>query len=186
MAKRPLPTPEELRQLLDYNPETGEMFWKERPAAMFCDVDKNRELIARAWNKRWVGKPAFTAINAGYLTGALFSANCRAHRVAWEIYHGEWPENQIDHINGDRSDNRISNLRHVTDAENKQNVKRRSDNTSGVTGIGNFGAGKWRAQIMCAQIRHHIGIFHTFDEAVAARKKAETDMGFHKNHGRAT
>lgn len=188
MAKRQLPSPDELRQLLNYDPETGLFVWKRRPEEMF----EARGSIARAtgagcWNGRWAGRPAFGLCTThGYMIGSIQFQKVRAHRVAWAMHYGAWPNSEVDHINGNRADNRINNLRLVTSSENKQNMKRRTDCPSGVTGVYWWPQSeKWRVQIAARGIRQHIGMFKTFEEAVAARKAAEARLGFHENHGRA-
>nr|WP_175479900.1 HNH endonuclease signature motif containing protein [Paracoccus homiensis] len=108
----------------------------------------------------------------------------QAHRVAWAVIHGRWPNGEIDHINGDRSDNRLANLREVTKRENHRNMAIRSDNTSGVTGV--YWArekGKWAAYIKADKMVA-LGRYDTFAEAVAARRAAEKVLGYHPNHGR--
>lgn len=166
-------TPERLRELLDYNPETGELRWKPRPATMF-----KAEHWQRTWNTRQAGRPAFTVGDKGYRRGMIFRRMYLAHVVAWAISTGKWPDGQIDHINGVRDDNRLANLREVTRSENCRNGKRRSSNTSGVNGVARHGD-RWRAYIMV-----HLGIFDTLEEAAAARKDAESRLGYHPNHGR--
>lgn len=172
---------ETLRALLDYNPETGDLTWKPRPVSMF-----KAPRDAAAWNARYAGRPALTTINGcGYLTGGIFDRQRLAHRVAWAICHGEWPVDQIDHQNGDRTDNRISNLRVVSHSENGRNQKRPRTNTSGVIGVSwSLSAGKWRALITADGARKHLGYFADFYAAVAARKAAEAEHGFHPHHGR--
>lgn len=98
-------TPFELRQLVEYDPETGSLIWKQR--------DGNARL-----NSKLAGKPAFAQLSDGYLTGRIKGKNYKAHRIAWAVAYGEWPQGQIDHINGDRSDNRLPNLRVVSNSEN--------------------------------------------------------------------
>ena len=186
MAKKPLPTPDELRQLLRYEPDTGKLFWKERPPESFKSDGHNGSLSSSsAWNTRYAGKEAFTSKSHGYLSGSLYKRLTRAHRVAWAITHGEWPCGEIDHINGDRSDNRLINLREVTSQENKQNARRRADNTSGVVGVSRCrDSDRWRARIFLAGSELHLGRFGSFEAAVKARKAAEIEFGFHHNHGR--
>lgn len=108
------------------------------------------------------------------------------HRIAWALHHGCWPDDQIDHINGNPEDNRIANLRAVSNAENQRNARRKCTNTSGVTGV------SWhsRDHVWHANIREkgrllYLGSFDSFDEAVAVRKAAEHEYGYHENHGRA-
>ncbi|WPZ05488.1 HNH endonuclease signature motif containing protein [Pelagerythrobacter marinus] len=187
MAKKPLPTPEQLRQLLRYEPETGKLYWRERPADLFQARGKfPPEHGAKVWNARWAGAEAFTAVaKEGYHVGAINFRTMRAHRVIWAIVYGAWPVGEIDHINGIRSDNRLCNLRVVSPSANRKNMKRRKDNPSGATGVYWWPTSrKWRVQIKSCGERRHIGMFDTFEEAVAARKAAEAKHGFHRNHGR--
>ena len=108
------------------------------------------------------------------------------HRVIWEKHNGKIPKGlEIDHINHDRLDNRIENLRLVTKQENQRNAKRRIDNTSGVTGVVWRNENKrWYAQIGIDGKNIHLGCFSEFSDAVNARKNAEVLYGFHKNHGK--
>lgn len=108
-----------------------------------------------------------------------------AHRVAWALHYGEWPDGQIDHINGDKADNRLDNLRVVTAQGNAKNRPLRSDNTSGHVGVYWVTETKqWMAQIKVDGRQVTIGRYKTFEDAVVARKKAEEVHGYHANHGR--
>lgn len=100
------------------------------------------------------------------------------------MFNGETPDGmQIDHINHDRSDNRIQNLRMVTKISNGRNLTKKINNTSGVTGVSWYKSrGKWRVQIMVDRKSMHIGYFSDFESAVAARISANERYGFHKNH----
>lgn len=171
----------DLRRMLDYCPETGALTWKPRPVEMFKTA---RDW--KAWSTRFAGMPAFAAPDSrGYLQGKILGKVRLAHRIAWALFHGEWPVDQIDHINGNRADNRISNLRVVTNAENARNQKRRGDSTSGATGVYlHKQRGKWGAHITVDGRKKHIGLFQDFSSAVSARKAAEVERGFHLNHGR--
>jgi len=153
---------------------------------MFSEGFHPRNHQANVWNARYAGAPALASLNnEGYHRGAIFDAMMRAHRVAWAIYYVEWPEHQIDHINGDRADNRIENLRTVTHAENGRNTKLNCRNKSGVSGVDWFPRTKrWRARIVFEQSEKHLGYFEHFEDAVAARKAAEKELNFHPNHGR--
>lgn len=92
---------------------------------------------------------------------------------------------EIDHINHDRSDNRIENLRLVTGGENKKNQSIRKRNKSGFTGVGwHSKAKKWRAEIKSGGVYMYLGLYSSIGDAVNARKMAEIELGFHDNHGR--
>lgn len=166
-----------IRQLLTYDAETGRLVWQPRPLCMF-----KTQRHCSVWNARYANGEAFTSVSGGHRIGAIFDRKFKAHRVAWAIFHGEWPDGDIDHINGDGLDNRISNLRVVSHRMNMQNVKRRRDSASGVTGVCWFKRyNKWMARIGTK----HIGYFDTLEAATAARRAAEAEHGFHSNHGRA-
>lgn len=176
-------TGEVVRELLDYDPATGAFKWRERDIKHFRGTaGRTASHAAANWNSRYAGKPALTANTSdGYLHGNIYNRKVKAHRVAWLMVHGEWPDGQIDHINGDRSDNRICNLRVVTDAENKRNVKLYSTNKTGIPGVSwDRARGKWMVQCL----RKPVGRFSTFEAAVAARREAERAGNFHPNHGR--
>lgn len=159
--------------------DTGKLYWKPREAKYF----KLRRAFF-GWNTRYAEKEAFVAFSHGYRHGALFDLRYPAHRIIWALKHGVWPEN-IDHVNGITGDNRLVNLRSVSQAENLRNTKRRSDNTSGVVGIcWDKQREKWEAKIQVGGKTQHLGRFDLKESAVAARAQAEIKYGFHKNHGR--
>jgi hypothetical protein len=170
-----------LRQLLEYDPETGQMFWRPRPVKFFVD-----EPHQRMWNTRYSGKRAFTSVNShGYFAGHIFDKTFTAHRVIWALVYGWWPQS-IDHQNHNCLDNRIENLKAVSHAQNCKNVKRHKDNTSGVTGVvWSKQQKKWVSQIKVNYKYHYLGSFKNKEEAVAIRKAAEIKYGFHPNHGAA-
>lgn len=169
-----------LRQLLKYEPETGKLFWLRRPSAMF-----KTEASSKRWHANFYGKEAFTAINSeGYRTGTIFERPYKAHRVIWALVYGQWPKGQIDHINGDRTDNLIANLRDVTVATNQRNAKMQTNNTSGVTGVSWARRHrKWRAGVRVGDLTLHLGHFDTIEAASAARAAANERYGFTARHG---
>lgn len=127
-----------------------------------------------------------TSVRHGYMCGEIFNKPVSAHRVAFTIYHGKRPDGEVDHINGNRSDNRISNLRDTTRTVNARNMKKSAANQSGVTGVSFYkSSGRWQSRIMADGKYLHLGYFDRFDDAVSARKSAEKKLGYHPNHGRA-
>jgi hypothetical protein len=179
-------TPKELHKFLICNPVAGTMTWRARTPEMFSHCERPEHACA-AWNARYAGKEAFTTDhNEGYRVGKIFGRTYRAHRVIWAMTTGAWPEDQIDHINGDPADNRIENLRAVTQSENLRNAALPRNNTSGAMGVGwHKPAGKWQAQIRGNGKQINLGLFTNKDDAIAARAAAEKKYGFHENHGRA-
>lgn len=169
-----------LRQIIEYDPGTGILRWKEKPAHLATSL---RSL--RSWNSRLAGRTALTAKDSGgYLHGTIFGKNVLAHRVAWALHYGQWPQGHIDHINGDIADNRIENLRIVTVRQNARNRKLSVRNRSGKTGVRQQD-GLWLASISDdSGNERHLGSFPSFDAASAARSAAEADLGYHQNHGR--
>lgn len=185
MAKHDIPTPQELRKLLRYEPETGKLFWKRRTPDMFNECSQGRERRCAIWNTKFAEKEALASSEGrGSLHGRIFNKAYKAHRVAWALYNGEWPTHEIDHINHIPNDNRIANLRCVIGRENSRNLPMRIDNNSGATGVAwHKKAGKWRARIKVDRDLH-LGLFDTFEDALAARRSAEAKYKFHPNHGR--
>lgn len=176
-----LPDQKTLKQLLDYDPETGKLYWKARPREMFSS-----DRSWNAWNKRFAGAEAFTAVNPdGYRYGTINKTTHRAHRVIYCLVSDQIPD-QVDHINGDRSDNRWANLRGVSQVENSRNMRRSPRNTSGVTGVHlNKKLNKFQSYIRADGKLQHLGLFETMEAAVAARRNAEATLGYHPNHGRS-
>jgi len=171
---RELPTPEYLRQRLDYDPDAGKFLWKRT------------DLVEFAWNQKFAGKEAFISRHdCGYLVGSVGgdSRKLYAHRVAWAMVYGEWPEFEIDHINHKRDDNRIANLRSVPREMNGKNLSLRKDSTSGYPGVYLNKIGKWHAQIKVKYKRYSLGYHDKKEDAIAARREAERRFGFHINHG---
>lgn len=187
MAKKPLPTPDELRQLLRYEPDTGKLFWRHRGPEWYADkMDPKR--CTNSFNGQFAGKEAFTSRNnyLGHKRGTILNSDFYAHRVAWAIHYGNWPEGEIDHIDGDPANNSIDNLRSVSRLENTRNKAISRNNTSGFSGV-HFDTRdrKWIARISVRDFRFVVGRFDTYECAKAARQQALDAAGFHRNHGRS-
>ncbi len=173
------PSPELIRQLIHFDGQ--HYFWKPRPRSMFVS-----DRSYGHWNAEFAGKQTMLSPPSNdYAMITIREKNYQAHRVIWAFHYGEWPIGCIDHINGDKTDNRLCNLRVTSHAENMKNQKRRSTNTSGVTGVCWSKKDKrWVASIKVDGRSKHLGSFAVFDAAVSARKLAETNYGYHPNHGR--
>lgn len=171
-----LPDQDTLKQPLDYDPETGKLYWKARPREMFSS-----DRAWKSWNVRFAGASALTSNHNGYLRGAVDGVNHFAHRVIWKLVFGYEPD-QIDHVNGVRSDNTLSNLREVDQLTNMKNKKVYQNNNSGTGGVSwQKCNSRWTVNIG----GRYVGNFVDFDVAVAARKQAELDLDYHLNHGRS-
>lgn len=178
--------PEDLHKYLIYEPETGRFFWKKRSPEFFnSDSGRPADQTCRQWNSRYAGKETFLSGPHGYRGSSINGEWCSAHRVAWAMTYGEWPDGEVDHIDHDPSNNRIENLRLTSRTGNMRNQKKHSTNTSGFRGVHYYEDRKnrWRARITVGGRQMSLGHFATKDEAIAARLDAERKYGFHKNHG---
>lgn len=164
-------TKELLWELIHYDKETGFLYWKEREPKHFAHL-KDWLAIAtcKTFNKKQAGKLALHGImTIGYRSGGLFDVKQYAHRIVWFMFHGEWPK-VIDHINGNKLDNRIENLRNVTQRENMRNAAQNKSNTSGSSGVILLPSGRFN-------VNFHLGTFELFEEAVNIRLEAEEILG---------
>ena len=145
-----------LKSLLRYEPETGLIYW----------VAKGKGMIKK--------KAAGTKLHSGYLGVCIGHKRWQAHRIAWALHHGAWPKDQIDHINGIKTDNRICNLREATNSQNGKNLGLSKANTSGVKGVSfERYTQKWKATIRVDGKSISIGRFNSIEDACNARKLAE-------------
>lgn len=161
---------EDLHRLLTIDMETGKLFWKRRDTSWFKEGYDTIETQAKRWNTRFAEKEAFNNMgHDGYYRGFLFNNRIRTHRVVWAMANGSWPEHTIDHIDGDRSNNRPSNLRDVIHADNIQNQNKPLPNSkSKIRGVHQVPSGKWVAQLRAYNKRFHLGTFDTIEEAEIA------------------
>lgn len=159
-------TPELVRRLVSYDPNTGLMTWRPRDIGFFSDGGHSASHTRARWNTRYAGKPAFASNHSqGYLFGCIFKHGFLAHRVGWACHYGAWPTDEIDHINHDRADNRISNLREASRPENAQNGKSHCDSASEFLGVSFMSRdGVWVAQLKSK----YLGRFQTEREAARA------------------
>lgn len=166
-------TQEILKELLRYNKTTGLFTWRRR-ARKYFKTDR----AWKWWNTIFSGQQAGCTNTHGYLYIKILNELYKLHRVVWLYTKGEWPD-EIDHINGNKSDNRLVNLRSVSGQTNAKNRKFPSNNTSGYQGICMLRS-KWQVYIG----NKYLGRYSDLDDAIKARIKAEKDHRYHANHGR--
>jgi hypothetical protein len=144
-------TAEELRKYVNYDQESGEFRWliiRGRASKSYTAGSKHRN---------------------GYLSFMIGGRRYSAHRIAWLFVHGEWPPNLIDHINGDKADNRISNLRLATKSQNGANRRKSKNNVSGFKGVTWIKRSqKWQAQLYVNGQMKYLGTFDQVEDASEA------------------
>ena len=168
-----------LAQRVSYDPETGVFTWL---------MTKGETRKERFLNTKFGGKRAGTSSTDGYrsITFQLHGRpqSLREHRLAWFIHFGRLPEADIDHINGNPSDNRIANLRDVPRTINSRNQKRRSDSPSGVTGVRKRrDRPSWRGLVVVDGRTLYVGSFSDKAQAEAAVREFRSKHGFTDRHG---
>jgi hypothetical protein len=185
MKAKPLPSQELLNRLLEYNPDTGSLFWKLRTPDLFSD---GTQLLAAqkcyAWNIRFAFEQAFISVDdAGYLRGKINGVSYLAQRVIWKMVYGQDPE-IVDHRNRVKNDNRLTNLRNTDKLTNSRNAKLARNNSTGVNGVYLLPSGKYAASLGVNGKSTHLGCFATIEQAAMARKEAEIKLGgFTEGHG---
>lgn len=160
-----------VRTICRYDPLTGEFV----------------RVMRRSWLGNWFDCHSMPkSVSAyGYLQMSFEGRPYLVHRLIFLYMTGEFPPEDVDHINGDRLDNRWANLRLVSRQNNLRNQGLRIDNTSGVIGVHfDKNKNKWLAYIGVGEgKREALGYYETKDEAIDVRKAAEIRHGYHKNHG---
>lgn len=156
----PILTAEQVRKLFDYDASTGHLTWRVRPA----NWPAGRPLRAGGLGK------------LGYVKVRHSGRTIAAHRLVWLHFYGEWPNGPIDHINCDRADNRIANLRVVNDRINREN-RRQPDrrNSTGFLGVSRNHR-HYKASISVRGVRHNLGNFWTAEEAHVAYINAKRKL----------
>lgn len=153
------------RKLYRYDPETGTLY----------RLYSNQDTLARPSGTR----------RKDYTYVVYQERRILAHRLAWALHYGEWPSSSIDHINCDRHDNRIANLRLATVAENNRNRPKQSNNTTGYKGVSfHKGTNRFEAKIMADKKRYRLGYFDTAEAAFAAY--CEAAQRLHGEHARVS
>lgn len=142
------------------------LYWKAKPTPKANNIK--------------VGHIAGCLTNTGYRSVMVDGKRHQVHRLVWFMEKGSWPENQIDHINGDKLDNRIENLREVTNAENCRSFKTpytfAKSKYRGVSPCGR----RWRADIQSKGVRYNLGRYDTKLEAAEAYNRKAVELGFNK------
>ena len=158
---------QELKNRIIYDPDTGSVVWR----ITFGSVK--------------AGYRSKSLNTSGYLQVMILGRSYSHHRLAFLYMTGSFPTEEVDHINGIRTDNRWVNLRAVARLENRKNVRMLDSNTSGHVGVRWLkDRKKWRAYIKSDRKQKMLGYFNHLSDALAARALAERELGFHKNHGR--
>lgn len=151
---------DDARKYLDYDPATGVMRWKIWPRT-----------------GRPNGREVLTTSAQGYRIVRIMGKQYRVHRVAWLMMYGKWPPELLDHANGNRTDNRLVNLREANRFENNRNRVTSQNNTSGFKGVTwHKYAKKWRAQIKAERKWRHLGYFDDAKEAYGAYCTAAKEL----------
>lgn len=160
-------TQTELKDKLNYDHSTGVFTW------------------AKSQSNRVKNGNSAGYNHHGYIQVRIGDTKYYTHRLAWLWVYGYIPEKEIDHIDGNRSNNNIDNLREVTSQENSRNRSKSNINKSGHVGvIWNKNASKWQSYIKVCGEQIYLGVFQDKNDAIVARKIAEREYGFHQNHGR--
>ena len=153
-------TQDRLKELLNYDPLTGIFSWR-----------------AQVGPRAYAGKRAGYLNSYGYRKIEIKGRAYAAHRLAWLYSYDDWPPTDVDHIDRDKDNNAVANLRLVTDSENVQNSNLRADNACGCKGVHwHKAAGKWVAYITLHGTQKHLGVHPTLFDAVCARKSAEIEL----------
>ena len=158
---------EYLKEYLIYDPDNGKFFWK-------------KESLNKA---RKVGEEAGSYAGNGYSIICVENKRFSGHRLAWYFYYGEWPDFHIDHMDGDKQNNKINNLRKSNPSVNMKNRGLNKNNTTGYSGI-QKSRNKWRVRVRIDGKLLNFGTYDNIEDAVRVRNEVYIEYGFHPNHGK--
>lgn len=162
-----------LSDLLSYNKASGSLVWNKRPVEWFSSPG-----AARSWNTQHAGKPAGATGTSEYSMVKIMGRGVAVHRVVWELNNGPIPAGMdIDHIDRDKRNNRIENLRIASRSQNMLNTGILPTNTSGHKGVyWHKRLGKWQAAITVRGRNVYLGVFADISDAAAAYRKRAEDL----------
>lgn len=158
------------KELFNYDPDTGKLYWKKSTS-----------------NRVHAGTEAGNVFGTRikYMQTSVDGVKMLVHRIAWLLMTGKMPKFEIGHEDGDGLNNKWMNLKDVTSSENNQNLSKRSDNSSGFTGVARHSTStKWVAQAQLKGKYIYGGMFEKIEDAVEARRTLNKKFNFHTNHGR--
>lgn len=172
-----------ITECLCYDPKTGSIF-RINASRVFFETTRSWKLYNTRFSGKYAGYNISTNNGKKYRYLKVLGKSFLFHRVAFFIAEKRWPDNEIDHINGDGTDNRRCNLREVTHSQNGKNQKLHKNNKSGVSGLHwNTSKKIWIANIGVNGKQIHLGSFKMYDDAKKARERANIKYGFHCYHG---
>lgn len=169
-----------VKEFFDYDPEIGDLIWRKRDRRWFKTVGS-----FKIWNKRFLGTVArYFHKSSGYVCVKVIGRKYEAHRLIFLREYGHFPI-EVDHINHIRTDNRLGNLREVTNRINGMNRSLNKKNLSGFTGVSwNSRSSRWYALPQLNGIHHYLGAFIDINEAAKTVQDFYSTNGFHPNHGK--
>ena len=160
-----------VKKYFDYNPYSGILTHKERSPDMFCSGKYSKQRKCRTWNIQYAGKPAGSNSGSGYLCTRINNIPYKVHRIAMAFILKSDFCGIVDHLNGNRSDNRASNLAVSSHVKNARNKARHRSKEAGIVWYKRYG--KWRSQIWLNGKNKFLGYFDDKSDAVEARRVAE-------------
>ena len=180
---KPLPSVEYLNECFKYNPGTGSLIGRKRPASHFQDSKSTAKAKARRWNEKWAYRIVGCVGRCGYRRVLLDGRRVYVHRIIWKMVHKADTLLTVDHINGVKTDNRACNLREATKTEQMKNKALPSTNTSGYIGVVATKYGTWGSQGKRDGKSVHLGTYKCKHEAGRVAKEWRLAQGYSDRHG---